>query len=263
MCADAPIGVFDSGVGGLSVLREIRRALPAEDVVYVADSAHAPYGEQTEEFIVERSAAIVGQFLARGVKLVVVACNTATGVAVDALRQCHALPIVAIEPAIKPAVRLTRSGVVGLLATRQTLACARVARLIGLHGQDVRILSQPCPGWVEQVERIELDAPRTRELVDIRVRPLVEQGVDVLVLGCTHYPFLSPLIRAVAGPDVTIVDPAEAVARQVVRRLKAEQLLRGGDAPGAELFLTSGEIGRVRPVIAALWGGNVDVRTLS
>jgi glutamate racemase len=241
--ADRPIGIFDSGVGGLSVLREVRRELPSEDLLYVADSAYAPYGERDAAFI-GRRAAVVVEFLEReGSKAVVVACNTATGMAVEALRTQFPLPIVAIEPAVKPAVSLTHSGVVGVLATTQTLSSPKFSRLLSSHGTAARVLVQACPGLVDQVEAGELSGPRTYSLVRQYVTPLLEAGADVLVLGCTHYPFLTAVVANVAGPGVTILDPAVAVARELRRRLDVEGLLktpsrksavefdRGGDRP--------------------------------
>jgi len=160
--ADAPIGVFDSGVGGLSVLRAIRAALPAEDLLYVADTGAAPYGDRSKEFIEHRTEAIVGFLVRERVKAVVVACNTATAVAIPGLRSRFGAAIVAIEPAVKPAVRITRSGVIGVLATGQTLASESFSRLTDKYGKGVKILLQPCPGLVEQVEKADLDSRQTK-----------------------------------------------------------------------------------------------------
>ncbi len=255
------IGVFDSGVGGLSVLREIRRQLPGEPLLYVADSGNAPYGERSPEFIVARATEIVRFLVASGARAVVIACNTATVVAVQALRDWCPVPIVAIEPAIKPAVALTGTGVIGVLATRRTLESASVARLCELHGQAARILLQACPGLVERVERGELDTPGTRELLRSFLRPLLDARADVLVLGCTHYPFLAPLIQELAGPAVSIVDPAAAVARELRRRLglalpdaSLADAANPGFGPAQERFLSSGPLASAREVMSALWG---------
>jgi glutamate racemase len=257
-----PIGVFDSGVGGLSVLREIRRELPNEDVVYVADSGNAPYGEQSKEFIERRAAAILDFFIEQHAKAVVVACNTATGMAVDALRSQFSLPIVAIEPAVKPAVSLTKSGVVGVLATTQTLASERFSRLLEKYGDGVEVVAQPCPGLAEQVEKGELSGPVTKALVERYVRPMIDKGADTIVLGCTHYPFVSDVIRSVAGPHVTLIDPAVAVARELRRRLEAADVLSHEKREGREAFWTSGAAEDVQPVIAQLWNHEVDVHEL-
>lgn len=258
----SPIGVFDSGVGGLSVLREIRRALPHEDLVYVADSGHAPYGDQPSEFIEGRASVVVHFLLAAGTKAITVACNTATVVAVEKLRAWSPVPIVAIEPAIKPAATATKSGAIGVLATRQTLASANVARLCEKYGQNVKIHLQPCPGFVEQVERADLAGAKTRELVVQYVAPLVAQGVDTLVLGCTHYPFLEPLIREVAGPGVLVIDPAAAVARELGRRLDSAALRAPPDRAGNTAFFSSGDLSHARFVMPRLWGEDIEVQPL-
>jgi glutamate racemase len=219
-------------VGGLSVLREIRRELPYEDLIYAADSRHAPYGNQPAEFIERRACAMVEFLVKQGAKAVVAACNTATGVAVGALRARWSLPIVAIEPAIKPAASVTKSGVVGVLATSQTIASPNFARLVGMVSGTATIIAQPCPGLVEQIERGELNSESTRAIVEQYVRPLIAQRVDTLVLGCTHYPLIVDLIRSVSGPAVTIIDPALAVAKELRRRLEHEQLLAPGPSTG-------------------------------
>ena len=252
-CYAGAIGVFDSGVGGLSVLRAIHHLLPTEDLIYVADSGHAPYGDKSDAHITERTLT-VGAWLARcGVKALTVACNTATVVAVQALRAQTSIPVVAIEPAIKPAAALTRSGVVGVLATQATVQSASVARLCALHGGEARIVLQACPGWVEQVEQADLHSPQTEALLRRDVEPLLAQGADTLVLGCTHYPFLRDTLATIAGPGVTLIDPAEAVARELARRLGPHG--QPDHKPGRVRFLTSGDVAPVREVIAHLWGG--------
>jgi len=255
------IGVFDSGVGGLSVLRAIREALPSEDLVYVADSGHAPYGDKSEDHITERTLRVGAWLAQQGVKALTVACNTATVVAVQHLRAQTHLPVVAIEPAIKPAVGLTRSGVIGVLATQQTVQSASVARLCSQHGGDTRILLQACPGWVEQVERADLHGPQTMHVLARDIEPLLAQGADVLVLGCTHYPFLRPAIAAIAGPEVVLVDPAQAVARELVRRLGA-QVRPAGAVAGQVRFFTSGDLLQAQRTIRHLWGADAQVARL-
>jgi len=259
---NSPIGVFDSGVGGLSVLREIRRELPNEDLIYVADSGYAPYGDRPEEYVRGRAVAIMEFLRSKGAKAVVVACNTATGIAVDALRARYDVPIVAIEPAVKPAAARTQSRVVGVLATTQTLAGQKFARLVRTHAGDVEVLTQACPGLVEQVEAAEFGSASTRVLVEKYVRPLLDKGADTIVLGCTHYPFLGDLIRDVAGPSVTVIDSAVPVARELRRRLQAASLLADDHHQGSATFWTTGSTGHVGAVIAQLWGGDVDVRAV-
>lgn len=252
------VGVLDSGVGGLSVLREIRRQLPGEHVLYVADSAHAPYGDRDAAFIDRRVSAIADFLVARGAKAIVVACNTATGIAVDGLRQRLSLPVVAIEPAVKPAALRTYTGRIGVLATSRTLASDRFKGLVTTHASGVDVIEEACPGLVERVEAGDFDGPETRRLVTGYMAPLREAGVDVIVLGCTHFPFLSPVIREVAGPGVTIIDPAAAVARELARRLH-EAGLTASHASGDETFVTTGDPATVGPVVAHVWGRPVDV----
>jgi glutamate racemase len=257
--SDRPVGVFDSGVGGVSVLREIRRELPAEDLVYLADSAYTPYGDRLPAVITERSIAMVALLEREGVKAVVVACNTATGIAVDTLRATFALPMIAIEPAVKPAAAQTRSGVVGVLATTQTLASERFSKLVGTHAAGVRVVTQAAPGLVERVELGELSTAATRALIEQYVKPLVDNGADTIVLGCTHYPFLSTVIQDVAGPAVTVIDPAVAVARELRRRLHAGGLLAPQGRVGSERFWTTGAAEQSQRVLAQLWGKSIEV----
>jgi glutamate racemase len=255
------IGVFDSGVGGLSVLKHIRAALPRHDLLYVADSGHVPYGDKTPACIRERSLALTQFLVDEGAAVVVIACNTATAAAASLLRERFSLPIVAMEPAVKPAVAATRSGVVGVLATVGTLESARFAALLEQYAGAVEIVTQACPGLVEQVEAGELDTPATRALVERFTRPLLARGADTLVLGCTHYPFLKPLLAEVAGPGVALIDTGEAVAQQVVRRLggAARQPER---ALPTERFWTTGDVPAARRIVAKLWGRAVSVERL-
>jgi len=263
MSSPLPIGVFDSGVGGVSVLRAIRQLLPLEHLVYVADSRHAPYGNRPPAFVTERATTLIHYFVERSAKAVVVACNTATGIAVDALRHRFPdLPIVAIEPALKPAVALSSTGVVGILATRGTLASEKFKRLVDLHGQRGTIVTQIGIGLVEQVERGELDSAATRALVESALAPLLTAGADTIVLGCTHYPFLTPVIQEVAGPGIRVIDPAVAVARELGRRLESGDMRRAGDVGAPIEFLTSGTPEDVGCVLARLWPDPVEVAAL-
>ena len=257
-----PIGVFDSGVGGLSVLREIRRELPQEDLLYVADSRHAPYGDKPADVITERALTVTGFLLEQGAKAVVVACNTATAASAHTLRARFAVPIIAMEPAVKPAVASTRSGVVGVLATSQTLASHRFVQLLGRFNAGAEVLVQPCPGLVERVEAGDLDGEATRALLADYLMPLLEQGADTLVLGCTHYPLLTPLIEDLAGPAVRVVSAGGAVARQVRRRLDESGLLAEAPHPGTASFWTSGVPETVGRLIERLWGERVQVAAL-
>lgn len=245
------IGIFDSGVGGISVLREIRALLPDEHVIYYADSGYCPYGGKPAAEIQARAAAITEFLLARGARLVVVACNTATIAAVEMLRATYPVPFVGMEPAVKPAAALSKSGVVGVLATGAALAGEKFHRLVAAHAQGLRFITQPCPGLVEQVERGELDSPATRELVQRYTGPLLAQGADVLVLGCTHYPFLRPVIQDVVGAGVSLLDTGAAVARQVQRVMGREGLLASG--PGGLEWHGSGDAQQLERVRRLLW----------
>jgi len=259
--ADA-IGVFDSGVGGLSVLRAIRAALPAENLVYVADSGHAPYGDKSEAHIIERTLTVGNWLAVSGVKSITVACNTATVVAIRHLREQTHIPVVAIEPAIKPAANTTRTGVVGVLATTQTLQSESVARLCLEHGEGKRILLQACPGWVEAVEEADLHSPQTEALLRQFVVPLMDQGVDTLVLGCTHYPFLRNTLQRIVGDDVVLIDPAVAVATELTRRL-GNDLRMDEQHIGTTRFFTTGDVLHVQQVVAHLWGDGALVEAMT
>lgn len=254
-----PIGVFDSGVGGLSVLAEIHRELPHEDLIYVADSGHAPYGDKPRAEIEARSFAIADFLLANDAKALVIACNTATGAAARQMRERLKVPLIAMEPAVKPAVALTRSGVVGVLATSQTLASNNFVKLMGRFGGGANVLVQPCPGLADRVEQGAIACAVTRDLVSRYVKPLVSEGCDTLVLGCTHYPHLRELIQEVAGHRVRVLDSGAGVARQVRRRLHEHGLMNHEDRLGATRYVTTGDRGHLHEMVAALLGHRVDV----
>jgi glutamate racemase len=251
-------------VGGLSVFRAIRDELPSEDLIYVGDSGFAPYGDRSNAFVQERAAVITEYLIREGSKALVIACNTATGIAVDVLRsRFPEIPIVAVEPAVKPAAAKTKTGVVGVLATSGTLSSPNVTRLLNKYGVDVEILTQAGAGLVEQVEKGELSGERTRALVDQLVRPMIEKGADVIVLGCTHYPFLRVEIQEAAGPGVEIMDPATAVARELRRRLDTAGLLADGGQRSTERFLTTGIPAEVSPIMSQLLGEPIEVERLT
>lgn len=237
----APIGVFDSGIGGLSILRHIHQQLPAESLLYVADTAHLPYGSRAAGYVVERARIIASFLVEQDVKAIVVACNTATAAAIAALREEFSLPVVGVEPGVKPAISQSRSGVVGVLATEGTLGSEKFKRLVAAHGTSQRVIVQPCHGWVEQIERGDLCSEQTRALVTAALEPLLRQGADTLVLGCTHYPFLAPLILDVAGTEVVLVDTGQAIALELQRRLQRLSLLNLAEMPGVVRFWSSGD----------------------
>lgn len=236
-----PIGMFDSGVGGLSVLRAIRERLPRETLVYVADTAHVPYGEKSRHAITARALTLTEYFLSRGAKALAIPCNTATAAAINTLRERYPdLPIVGIEPAVKPAAQLTRSGIIGVLATTGTLNSPRFRTLAQREAPHTRILHQPCPQWVLAVERGVTGGSEARAMVEPPVRHLLDQGADVLVLGCTHFPFLLDVIRDCAGPGIPVLETGQAVARQL-ERLLVEGGCASSGGPGQCELLTSGE----------------------
>jgi glutamate racemase len=249
------LGVFDSGVGGLSVLRELRTLLPHDHIVYVADSAHVPYGTKPPQVIRDRSMAIARFLVERWqARTVVVACNTATTHAVDLLRQTFSsVPFVGMEPAIKPAAAATRSGVVGVLATNATLDGERFASLMKRHAEGIEVLTQSCPGLVEQVEAGDLAGPLTIDLLRRYTAPLLARGADTMVLGCTHYPFLRDTLQRLVGSSVTLIDTAAAVARQTARVLANRPDRNVADRTGRVVFFTSGDPVTVHPSLARLW----------
>ena len=262
MHSDHPIGVFDSGVGGLSVLREIHRLLPREDLIYVADSAHAPYGDKSKEFILERSATIMDFFVSHNVKAIVVACNTATGAAVKELRPKYNLPMIAMEPAVKPASERSKTGIIGVLATNRTIDSNNFRILFARFANQVKIIPQACPGLVEHVEQGYLNGDKVRALLSQYIQPLIAQNVDFIVLGCTHYPFLAPIIQEIAGPSVTVIDSGAAIARELKSRLEKATVLASRQAQGSVQFWSSDEAGTAKRVISQLWQADIDVINL-
>lgn len=249
-----PIGLFDSGVGGISIMKEVRRLLPDEDLLYYADSAHCPYGTKPPEIIRARAFAIGDFLLSRGAKIIVVASNTTSVTSLDAVRQRYSIPVVGVEPAVKPAVAVTKNGRIGVLATGVTLAGERFNSLVERFGNGVEVYTQPCPGLVEMVESGRCRHPETEDLLAGYLEPLLDRGADTIVLGCTHYPFLRPLVEKLAGGGVSIIDTGEAVARQVLRVLEQCGLAADRPAGGREQFFTSGDPETVAPVIRLLWG---------
>jgi glutamate racemase len=255
MSSTLPIGVFDSGIGGLSILKKIHQQLPREFLLYIADSAHAPYGPKGEAFIIERSRHILEFFNNQPVKAVVVACNTATAAAVVTLRNEYSLPIIGMEPAIKPAAIQTQSGVVGVLATEGTLASDKFVDLKSRFDGKVEIITQPCPGLVEHIESLQMDLPAIRKLLLKYIKPLVDKGADSLVLGCTHYSYIKDQIGEVLGDTVAIIDTEDAVSKRLANVLKEERLL--SDVEGNIKFYSSGVPEHQNKLISRYWGSNV------
>ena len=237
----ATIGIFDSGAGGLSVYRELVKVLPAERYLYFSDNAHCPYGEKTAAYIQERGRTITEVLLGLGADIIVVACNTATAAAIATLRAEYPdIPFIGMGPAVKPAALGTRSGVIGVLATAGTLKGSKYLKTRGLYEDNVKIVEHVGQGFVELVEGGILDGPEAEATVRASLQPLLDAGADTIVLGCTHYPFLQPLIERLAGPDVKVIDPAPAVARQTVRILQ-ERGIPTGEGPFSVDLYFSGE----------------------
>lgn len=252
--ARGPVGVFDSGLGGLSVLRHLPPALPGTPLVYLADSARAPYGVRTAAEIVAFSTQIAAYLLGgHACRALVVACNTATAAAIPVLRTRYPeVPIVGMEPAVKPAARATRSGVVGVMATAGTIGSERYADLLSRFGRDIDVVEDPCVGLVELIESGTVDGPALRDRLRAITAPMLAAGADAVVLGCTHFPLVTEALREVVGPDVALVDPAPAVVREVVRRVGATPDDDLDDEPAALTFLTTGDEGAFRQNLQAL-----------
>jgi glutamate racemase len=259
-----PIGVFDSGVGGLSVLGAIRELLPQENVLYLADQAHIPYGPRQKAQIREFSFGITDFLLAQGAKLIVVACNTASAAALHDLRERYpTTPFVGMEPAVKPAAAVTYSGRVGVLATPTTFSGDLYAALVDRFARGIAIFQSTCPGLVEEIERGELESPAIRAILEGALTPMLAEGVDTIVLGCTHYPFVIPVIQSITGPGVQTIDPAPAIARQTQRLLAEHAWLNPSDTAGEMQFFTSGEPAVLEKLLPRLLGETGKVSDLA
>jgi glutamate racemase len=257
------IGIFDSGVGGLSVWREVARRFPTQNLIYFADQAHVPYGARPISQIRRYATGVTRFLLEQGAGVIVVACNTASAAALYPLRAAFpSLPFVGMEPAVKPAAENSRSGIVGVIATPATFQGQLFASLVARFATQVQVLEQVCPGLVDAVEAGDLDSLATKTLLRDHLSPLIASGMDTLVLGCTHYPFLRPAIADVVGPGVRIIDPAPAVARQVGRVLDGLERSGGNPPAGKRVFYTSGAPDAFSAVAVSLLGqsGPIDVR---
>lgn len=255
MNRSGPIGVFDSGLGGLSVMASIRLVLPAESLVYCADHAWLPWGEREPGALRMRCQAIAAALVEADVKAIVIACNTATAAAAETLRRQFDLPVIGMEPAVKPAAAETRSGVIGVLGTGGTLASARFSGLLQRYADGLEVITRPCPELVELVEATRPGDPRRQAAVDAAVAPLLRAGADVLVLGCTHFPFLRNEIEHAVGDRAVLIDTGPAVARHLADRLAALDLLRPGGSAGDQRFWTTGDPAALGSVPESLWPG--------
>lgn len=234
------IGVFDSGVGGLSVLRALRALMPAQPALYFADQQHVPYGSRPLEEVRTYAEEITRFLLAHGAGLIVVACNTASAAALHYLRGVFPnVPFVGMEPAVKPAAETTRSGKVGVLATPATFQGALYASVVERFAAGVQLYTNTCAGLVDEIEAGRLDGGRTRQILEQALMPMLQSGIDTVVLGCTHYPFVIPQIQSICGDSVRVIDPAPAVARQTRRLLEQRGWLAAGDNPSAVTYFTS------------------------
>ena len=256
------IGVMDSGVGGISVLKHIHALLPHENLMYVADSKYAPYGNKTAEEITARCFELADYLIAKNVKALVVACNTATAAAINAMREKYSLPIIGMEPAVKPAAEASKNGVIGVLATVGTLKSAQFAALLESYGRNVKVVTQACLGLVECIERGELDTPETKALIRQYTAPLLAEGADTIVLGCTHYPFVKQVIQDIVGNKVTLIDTGAAVAKQLKRQLAEKDLLSTGKQKAEVHFWTNSEAENAEQVTEKLWGYHVEAHRL-
>ena len=237
------VGIFDSGLGGLSVLREIHNLLPSQPLFYIGDQSHVPYGKRQLNEIRKFSVAITQYLLDRGAKLIVVACNTASAAALQDLRGIFPdTPFVGMEPAVKPASRQTHNGIVGVLATPATFQGKLYNTLVERFAKNVTILKSTLPGLVEKIEQGNLNSPETRQILEEAIKPMVAQGADTLVLGCTHFPFVLPLIREIAGPHINVIDPAPAIARRTKSLLQENNLLCEGQATTDLILATTGNL---------------------
>ncbi|MEN6528764.1 MAG: glutamate racemase [Anaerolineaceae bacterium] len=256
MTAGTPlIGVFDSGVGGLSVLREIHALLPAQPVLYFADQGHVPYGSRRIEEVRAFARGITLYLLGQGAQLIVIACNTASVAALKILRdEFPQIPFVGMEPAVKPAAEQSLSRKIGILATEATFQTAMYASVVDRFAHGVTLMEDPCPGLVSQIEKGNLAGKETRAILTRALEPMVNAGVDTIVMGCTHYPFVIPLIHELAGSQLRIIDPAPAVARQVSRVLEANNLLNPGADAATVRFVTSGDVAQFQQALHSLIG---------
>lgn len=255
------IGVFDSGIGGLPIAKQIRELMPHEHLIYVADTAFAPYGEKSDAEILQRSIAVVEFLLSQKVKAIVVACNTATMVSIKTLRERYAIPFIGVEPGVKPAAIHTQTGVIGVLATERTLTSQAFDSLAKRVAGNVQMEIQPSPKLVHLVENLQLDFTQASETVQEYVQPLIAKGADTIILGCTHFTHLAPVIEQVAGREVTVISTELAVAKEARRRIQAESLASQRSTLGTQRFFSSADLAMVQKQVNRLWGRDVTVES--
>ena len=244
------------------MLREIQQLLPHEDLLYIADSAFAPYGNKPLEFIRQRCHDLSQFLLTQHAKAIVIACNTATAAAAGSLRQQFCIPIIAMEPGVKPAIAATLTGVVGVLATENTLTSQQFTSLLHRYAANVKVVSQPCPGLVEQIEAGAFDAEETRRLIERFTAPLLAAEADTIVLGCTHYPLIRQQIADVVGANISIIETGRAVAQQLRYKLQEQQMLSTTTTAGTACYWTSGDTQHIIEVSSRLLAETVKVQRL-
>ena len=262
----SPIGVFDSGVGGLSVLRSIREQMPEEDVIYFGDQGHVPYGPRSMEQIQNFSEGITKFLLKHDSKIIVVACNTASAAALKYLRATFpGISFVGMEPAVKPAAETTKTGRVGVLATPATFQGALYASVVERFGAEVELFQHTCPGLVGQIEKGDLDSSATRTILENALNPMLDKNIDTVVLGCTHYPFVIPLIEQIVGDAkrVRVIDPAPSVARQVRRLLEADGMKNQSGKDGRVRYITSGDGASMKSMLTLLLETDGEVESVT
>ncbi len=261
---EQPIGIFDSGVGGLSILVHIHRILPQENLLYIADSAYAPYGCKDPEIVKKRSKIITEYFIDQGAKAIVIACNTATASIIEHLRQQYGIPFIGVEPGIKPAIAITKNGHIGIMATRNTLSSIRYNELSQRFATQVHLHHQPCPGLADQVEAGLIDDPVTGQLLDFYLTQLQQKQVDTLVLGCTHYSFLSKQIQQLSVDSMQIIDTSSAIAEQLFRVLTDKNLMNHhiNNNKDSLQYFTTGSISKMRSTLSLLIAPNLTVKTV-
>lgn len=253
--SNSPIGIFDSGIGGISVLRAIREQMPAESVLYFGDQVHIPYGPRPMQQIRNFSEAITRFLIDRDAKIIVVACNTASAAALKYLRQKFPkFQFVGMEPAVKPAAEHTHTGKVGVLATPATFQGELYASVVERFANGVELFQDTCNGLVQQIEQGNLEGKQTRKILENALLPMLEKDIDTVVLGCTHYPFVIPLIEEIVGEKVRVIDPAPAVAKQTERLLEAQGIRNDSGTKGNVRFYTSGDVVELKSLLPTLLG---------
>lgn len=262
----APIGIFDSGVGGLSIAKSIQQNLPNEQLIYIADSFYAPYGDKNQQIIISRVQAIVDYLVKLQVKAIVIACNTATAYAIDELRKKISVPIIGVEPAIKPAAIHSqnhgKTKKIAILTTKATAENVRFLSLINTHSQNIETIIQPCPGLVELIELNQQNSAECLQLLQKYLAPLNEANVDALVLGCTHYPFLIPQLKKLINRNIQIIETSQAVSDELTRQLTLNALVANKTQQGSIQFYSSDTSTKTTTIMAKLWQQHIEVKAL-